>query len=57
MARRLADALDVDVSQIAVRATMTTDRLLKSAAEVRAASSAGDVTTRRTDTVVFCPVV
>jgi hypothetical protein len=34
-----------------------TPRLLKSAADVRAASSNGDVTIRRTDTVVNCPVV
>jgi hypothetical protein len=34
-----------------------TPRLLKSAADVRAAASAGEVTVRRTDTVVNCPVV
>jgi hypothetical protein len=34
-----------------------TPRLLKSAADVRAAASAGDVTVRRTDTVVNCPVI
>ena len=34
-----------------------TRRLLKSAAAVRAAAAAGDVTIRRTDTVVNCPVI
>jgi hypothetical protein len=34
-----------------------TPRLLKSASEVRKAASAGDVTVRRTDMVVNCPVI
>jgi hypothetical protein len=34
-----------------------TPRILKSAAQVRAAASAGDVTIRKTSTVVNCPVI
>jgi hypothetical protein len=34
-----------------------TPRVLMSAAQIRSAASAGDLTIRRTDTVVNCPVI